>query len=401
MLVVGQIALSLVLLLGAGLFARTLHSIVNIDPGFETKNLSIAQFRFGSAASHAYDETSAAQFQQALQERLLATPAVKDATWVAHAPLMDAPFEGENGATRYWPDDGSASIVKVNGRPGLRVRDQGNPAASNLVAPNYFATLRVPLLYGRAFTEQDIRDDTAVIIINEALARRHWPGENPIGKSLIIPARKYEIVGVAKNARNTLLHAANEPYLYLPLPQKEGILGSSLLVKSDAAPAALASTLRTTVRSLDPELKIDVIQYTDVLKRPFKPLLLGTSLASLAGALALALAVMGLYGVTAFAVVQRTREIGVRMALGAQSADVVRLVLRQGLRLVIIGVAIGLSLSAAATRVLAAALFGISPTDPLTFVAITLLLGLVAMLACWVPARRATRVDPLVALRCE
>jgi len=402
MLVVGQIALSLVLLLGAGLFARTLLSVVRLDPGFETKNLSVVQFRFGSPDSRGYDETRAAQFQQALQERLLATPNVKGAVWVGHAPLMDEPFDRDYTEDIYWPDDGSASIVNINGVTGIRARGPGNLAARNVVAPNYFAGLGAPLLHGRAFTEEDTSDNKAVVIINEALARRHWPGESPIGKSLITQGRKWEIVGVAKNARTRLFHAANEPYFYLPAPSKEGRFGLSLLVRSNAAdPAALAATLRTTVRSLDPKLRIDVLPYEDVLKRPIKPLLLVASLASSAGALALALAVMGLYGVTAFVVVQRTHEIGVRMALGARAADVVRLVLRQGLWLVIIGVAIGLSLSVAATRVLGAALFGVSPTDPITFVVITLLLGLVALLACWVPARRATKVDPLVALRHE
>jgi putative ABC transport system permease protein len=402
LLVVGQIALSLVLLLGAGLFARTLLSVVKIDPGFETKNLSVVKFRFGAPGSHDYDETSAAQFQRELQERLLATPLVKGAVWVGHVPLMDEPFDPDPGDARYWPDDGSASIVTMNGRPGIRARDPGNPATSNAVAPNYFAALGVPLLYGRAFTEQDTLDDKAVVVVNEALARRHWPGESPIGKSLITLGRKWEIVGVAKNTRSSLLYAANDPYLYRPLPSKEGRFGLWLLVRSEAAdPAAMAATLQTIVRSLDPKLKIEVLQFEDVLKRPFKPLLTVAWLASAAGVLALALAVMGLYGVTAFVVVQRTHEIGVRMALGARAADVVRLALRQGLRLVIIGVAIGLSLSVAATRVLAAALFGVSPTDPLTFVATTLLLGLVALLACWVPARRATKVDPLVALRHE
>ena len=402
MLVVGQIALSLVLLLGAGLFARTLLSVVKLDPGSETKNLSVVRFRFGAPDSHDYNETRATQFQQALQERLLATPTVKAAVWVGHVPLMDEPFDRDHTEGVYWPDDGGASIVNINGVPVVRVRSAGNSVASNVVAPNYFAALGVPLLYGRAFTEQDTRDNNAVVIVNEALARRHWPGESPIGKSLITGGRKWEIVGVAKNTRTRLFHAANEPYFYFPLPSKEGRFGLSLLVRSDSAdPAALAAILRTTIQSLDPKLKIEVLQFEEILERPIKPLLLVVSLASLAGLLALALAVMGLYGVTAFVVVQRTHEIGVRMALGARAADVVRLVLRQGLRLVIVGVAIGLSLSIAATRVLAAALFGVSPTDPLTFVVITSLLGLVALLACWVPARRATKVDPLVALRSE
>jgi predicted permease len=399
LLVVGQVALSLVLLVGAGLFARTLLHIMTIDPGFETKNLSIVQFRYDLLGN---DETRVAQFQQALQERLLATPMVKDAVWVRRVPLMRNSLVGDPVNSDDYFLEGSASIANVGGRPGILVRDgtPHNSAASNEVSPNYFAALGIPLLYGRAFTEQETRDDAAVVVINESLQRRHWQGENPVGKFLIIGDRKWEIVGVAKDTRNTLGKPANEPYLYRPLPRSVP-LGLRLLVKSDSAPGALAVMLRTTIRSLDPKLKIEVRQFADILKGAFSALSIGTMLASLFGVFALALAVMGLYGVTAFSVVQRTHEIGVRMALGAQTADVVRLVLRQGLRLVIIGIAIGLLISVAATRVLAAALFGISPIDPLTFVAITLLLGLVALLACWIPARRATKVDPLVALRYE
>jgi putative ABC transport system permease protein len=391
-LVVGQIALSLVLLVGAGLFARTLLYVTSTVPGFETKDLSVVAFRFGSPGP---GETSIAQFQRELQERLLAMPLVKEIVWVGHVP-PSGPLDDESSDFRYWPDDGRAFIE--NGRMAIVNGDPGHAAASNVVSPQYFAALGVPLLYGRTFTEQENRDDTAVVVINEAFQRRHWPGENPVGKSIFARGRKWEIVGVVKD--HTLLNAANEPYCYLPVPLKERI-NLRLLVRSDAAPDALAATLPMTVRSLDPKLKIEVRQYPDVLKAAFGPLWMATPLASLAGALALTLAVMGLYGVTAFVVVQRTHEIGVRMALGAQAADVVRLVLRQGLRLVIIGVALGLLLSAVGTRVLAHALYGISPTDPLTFGVITFLLGVVALLACGIPARRATNVDPMVALRRE
>jgi MacB-like periplasmic core domain len=265
-----------------------------IDPGFETKNLSVAQFRFNSPDSSEYDETSAAQFQRELEERLLATPLVKGAVWVGHAPLMDEPLDPDPGDASYYLDDGSASIGKVNGATVITARTPPNRATSNAVAPNYFAALGVPLLSGRTFTEEDTRDNRAVVIVNEALARRHWPGESPIGKSLITRGRKWEIVGVAKNTRSSLLYAANDPYLYRPLPCKEGRFGLWLLVKSEAAdPAAVAATLRTTVRPLDPKLKIEVLQFEDLLKRPFKPLLTGALLASLAGVLALALAVMG------------------------------------------------------------------------------------------------------------
>jgi predicted permease len=395
MLVVGQIALSLVLLLGAGLFARTLLHLGTINYGFETKNLSVVDFR-RSPGSTGYDETRAFQFQQALEERLLAAPMVKDVVWVRRLPIRFL-YDDDPGKSILYGPDASAFEVATNGMV-IAKRGMADVAAHNVVTPNYFAALGIPLLYGRTFAEQEIRDDKTVVIINEELARRHWQGENPVGKSLWVNDGVKEIVGVVKD--HTLPNAANEPYLYLPARLKDR-RGLRLLVKSDTNSDAVAATLRATIRSLDPKLKIIVRQYEDALKDMFRPLWLGASLSSLAGLLALALAVMGLYGVTAFMVVQRTREIGVRIALGAQAADVVRLVLRQGLLLVIIGVALGLLISLAATRVLAAALYGISPTDPLTFGSITLLLGLVALLACWIPARRATRVDPLVALRHE
>ena len=322
-------------------------------------------------------------------------------------PLQHGPFGGRN-PVRYGTD-GPPLRVGPNGGEFIVDGGTGNFADSNEVAPNYFAALGIPLLYGRTFTEQENRDEAAVVVINEALARRHWPGENPVGKPLWTKFGRKEIIGVAKDTQNSLWKAANEPFFYLPLPRTRR-LGLGLLVKSDAAPGAVAAMLRTTIQSIDPKLNPHIQQFDDMLKDWIGPLRVVTSLASLLGVLALALAVMGLYGVTALAVVQRTHEIGVRMALGAQAADVVRLVLRQGLRLALIGVAIGLLISVGATRVLAAlvaarllsaALFGISSTDLPTLGAVTLLLGLVALVACWVPARRATRVDPLVALRCE
>ena len=417
MLVVGQIALSLVLLLGAGLFGRTILHMMTIDPGFEPKNLTTVRFNFGAPGSPHYDETRAAQFQRDLHERLVATPMVKDVVWASRGPLRVEPIENPRDSIRYGLDvegrtfkvhqDGAGEVAVAEIRQFTRGPDgklsmkeeEINFASHNEVSPNYFAVFGIPLLYGRTFTEQETRDEAAVVVINEALQRRHWPGENPVGKSIWAGFGIKEIIGVAKD--NRLLNAQNKPFIYQPLPLKNGRLGLEPIVRSDASPGALAATLRTTIQSLDPKLQIEVRQFSEQLKDMFRFLLLGTSLASLVGVIALALAVIGLYGVTSFVVLQRTHEIGVRMALGAQATDVMRLVMRQGLRLVIIGVAIGLLISALAMRVLDAALFGISPTDPLTFGAISLLLGLVALLACWIPARRATKVDPLVALRCE
>jgi ABC-type lipoprotein release transport system permease subunit len=405
-LVVGQIALSLVLLFGVGLFGRAILHMMTVDPGFESRNISEVAFNFGAPGSPRYDETRAAQFQRDLRERLVATPMVKDAVWASRPPLRVEPIEDPRDSMRYGLDvEGRTFKVHPDGmveetRQGTRGPDgklimkeeEHNFASHNEVSPNYFAVFGIPLLYGRTFTEQE----TAVVVINEALQRRHWPGENPVGKSLwAAPSGINVIIGVVKD--NRLLNAQDKPCLYMSLKNDP----ARLFVRSDASPDALAATLRTTIKSLDPKLQIQVHQFSEQIKEMFRLLLLGTSLASLVGVLALVLAVLGLYGVTSFVVVQSTHEIGVRMALGAQAADVMRLVMRQGLRLVIIGVAIGLLISALAMRVLDATLFGISPTDPLTFGITSLLLGLVTMLACWVPARRATKVDPLVALRHE
>jgi putative ABC transport system permease protein len=412
MLVVGQFALSLVLLLGAGLFARTLIHMRTTGSGFETKNLAVVEFNFRSPGSPPLVDARKGNFRRELEERLAAMPMVKDIVWFSRLTLPE-PIDNPRIYFRYGLDVKGRTIqVLPNGTivhkreltreadGKLSTREEAvNFAKHNEVSPNYFAVLGMPLLYGRTFTEQEAGDEAAVVIINEALQRRHWPGENPVGKSIWMNNGIKEIIGVAKE--NTLLNSGNEPYLYLPVSLQNGLLNLRVLVRSDAAPGAIGAMLQTAIQSLDPKLQIKIRRFSDILKDALRALWVGTSLASLVGVIALVLAVMGLYGVMAFLVVQRTHEIGVRMALGARSVDVVRLVLRQGLRLVIIGTAIGLLISAAVTHVLSAALFGISPTDPLTFGVITLLLVLVALLACWIPARRATKVDPLVALRCD
>jgi putative ABC transport system permease protein len=380
-LVVGQIATSLMLFLGAGLFARALMHAMTIDPGFETKNLSSVVFNFQSLGS---DETRVAQFQSNLKERLAASPMVKELVWVGNVPLGGSLRSSSYGPEGHKPIEGEPKVSATN----------------NVVSPNYFAALGIPLLFGRTFSESDTNSDSAVVIINEALARRHWSGENPVGKYLWIDDRAREVIGVAKDTRNTRLDIADEPYYYLPATVRNRI-GLKLLVKSDTDPGTLAEMLRMTIRSLAPKLKIETNSLENEMKEAYGPLRLGTAVAGLFGVLALALATMGLYGIMAFMVGQRTHEIGVRMALGAQPSDVVRLVLRQGLRLVIIGVALGLTISLPATRVLSSALYGISPTDPLTFSIITILLVIVGSLACWIPAQRATKVDPLTAIRYE
>jgi predicted permease len=352
---------------------------MNLHPGFDIENNWVIEYDLNRRG---YDQARAAQFNRDIEERIEAIPSVKAVVWVATAPLGDS---------RSFTNIGIAGHKPPPGAPVLE-------SQYNTVSPNYFSALSVPLLRGRAFNEDEINAGRPVIVISESLARAHWPNEDPLGKRLWVPHEgSAEVVGVAGDS---LLHAGHAPYFYQPVrPQDQ--LNLRLLVKTDADSPAIGAALKESVQSLEPKLKVMVRRHEADLNDKFGPIQLGATLSSLFGILALALAAMGLYGVMAYAVEQRTHEIGVRMALGARAADVLRLVLRQGMTLAAIGVLIGVIGSAAATRILRAALYGISPTDPLTFIAITLILGAVAVLACYIPARRATRVDPMVALREE
>jgi putative ABC transport system permease protein len=279
----------------------------------------------------------------------------------------------------------------------------GTTANYYQVSPGYLRVMQIRLVRGRLFMEQDSATSPPVVLINETMARRFFPDEDPIGKRLDISGPTYmrEIVGVVGDVKQESLRTPTPPQVYEPFSQKPE-RSFHVLLRVSANPAQFAETVRQEVRAIDNAQPIsearpmEAIVAQSLTRDRFSALILGAF-----GCLALILAAVGIYGVIAYSVAQRTNEIGVRMALGAQGADVVRLVLRQGLRLVIIGVVIGLLISTVATRVLAAVLFGISPIDPGAFGVIALLLSLVALLACWIPARRATKVDPLVALRCE
>jgi len=378
-LVVAQVAVSMVLLVGAGLFVRALHRAMNLHPGFDINNNWVIEF---DLRRRGYDQARAARFNRDLQARIEAMPSVKAVVWVGDAPLGDR---------RSFTDIGIAGHKPAPGEP--RVESQ-----YNTVSPNYFSALSVPLLRGRAFSEEDVNAGSPVVVISESLARAYWPKEDPLGKRLWVPAEgSAEIVGVAKDS---LLHAGYAPYFYQPA-RPGNQLGLRLLVKTVADSTAMFAALKESALALDSELKVSVKRHEADVKDKFGPIQLGAALSSLFGLLALALAALGLYGVMAYAVEQRTHEIGVRMALGAHPADVLRLALRQGMTLAAIGVLVGLMGSAAATRILKAALYGVSPTDPGAFVAITLLLCAVAFIACYIPARRATKVDPVVSLRHE
>ncbi|MBO0724492.1 MAG: ABC transporter permease, partial [Blastocatellia bacterium] len=279
------------------------------------------------------------------------------------------------------------------------------------VAPGYFAAMGIPLLAGRDFTDADDMERPGVAIINEAAAKRFWPNENPLGKRITIgmgrEAKLYgkavsrEIIGVAGNVKHEQLRDDFQPELYVPawhLPAPNMFL----IVRGKAPAESLISSIRRAAQSIDPEQPIRRAQLLETaIARTVAPQRLLASLLSLFAGLALALAMIGIYGVMSYNVAQRTQEIGIRMALGAQGSDVLKLITRQGMKLVFIGIALGLLASFALTRLMKSLLFGVNATDPLTFGIVMLMLALVALLACYIPGRRATKVDPLIALRCE
>jgi predicted permease len=379
-LVVGQIALSLVLLVSAGLCVRTLRNAQAINPGFTTENLLTAKLDLGRQN---YSETQGRMFYQQLLERMGGMPGVE-----AVSLAMTVPLQGSS--------KGNSVVVDKRGQFNIRY---------NIVTPGYLDTMGIPLLLGRRFNEQDNAQAPRVAIVNETFARYAWPNESPVGKIFEWKDRagdqQIEIIGVARDAKSQDLFQSPPNIAYFPLAQKyDG--GMTLHLRAATKPEQLLAATQQEIRALDPKLPVYNVKTLEQYRRDaLSDTRIQTVLIVGFGLLALALASLGLYGVLSFGVAQRTREIGIRMALGANRSDVLRLVIGQGFKLISIGVALGLLGALAATRVLQSLLYGVSPTDPATFVGITALLLLVALLACWIPARRATKVDPMVALRCE
>jgi putative ABC transport system permease protein len=279
----------------------------------------------------------------------------------------------------------------------------------NVVGPGYFETMRIPIFRGRSFTGQDRQGAPGVVIVNEAFAQRYWSGQDPIGKRLSLgwaqeggqPIYPLEVIGVAKDGKYVTLGEDPRPFVYYPHRQNYEA-AMTVLVRTTGDPKTLVEAVRNEVRALDPHLPtFDVKTLTEHMGITLLPVRLAATLLGIFGFLALLLAAVGIYGVVSYSVSQRTHEIGIRMALGARAWDVLRLVIAQGLSLTLIGVAIGLAAAFGATRFLTFLLYGISPTDPLTFVGLSALLAAVALLACYIPARRAMKVDPMVALRYE
>jgi macrolide transport system ATP-binding/permease protein len=387
-LVVAQVTISLVVLICAGLFIRNLSQARHTDPGFQTENLVAMMINPGLLS---YDQETARRYFRELQRRVEAQPGVRAAALASELPLMDS-------------RQSRGPVVKEG--EADPPPNQGVISECSFVTPKYFETVRTPLVLGRDFTDHDTADAPAVVIVNQEFARRFYgTAENAMGKRFRFEQGTplMEIVGVAKDGRYGSLYEDRQPYMFLPFYQHQRTAMTLLIsAQSSAALPSVVESARREIAQLDARLPVGGVMMADEnLSLAFWAPRVAAGMATTFGVLALVLATMGLYSVMTYAVSQRTHEIGIRMALGARLRDVVRLVVSQGMRMALVGVVLGLAGAFALTRVLASLLLGVGTTDPVTFVGVPVLLVAVALLACLVPARRAARVDPLVALRHE
>jgi len=380
--------LTLVLLVGAGLLIRSFWRLQQVDPGFKTDN--VLTLRLSLPRSRYTDGAQAASFFDRLQERLAALPGV-----VAVSATTDIMLQRL----------ATSSNFTIENRPP-DPSEQSLELPFDRVQPNYFQTMGIQLLQGRTFTAQDGPNSPRVGIVNEAFVKRYFPNEDPIGKRFAFcnggpDAQWIAIVGVVRDTKRQGVDQPIRIESWMPLAQSPA-RSMEVVLRTTGDPLALGNPAREAVWSIDRDLPIPRMQTveqnlsTRVAQRRLNMLLLG-----LFASVALVLAAVGIYGVMNYTVTQRTNEIGIRVALGAQTRDVLRLVVGEGMILALLGVVIGLVMTFAFTRLMASLLFGVSASDPLTFAAIAALLFGVALLACWIPARRATHVDPMVALRYE
>ena len=389
LLIVGEVALSVVLLVGAGLLFRSFLQLQAVNTGFTPQQVLTG--RLTPAGANYRTDADYISFYDKTIQRISATPGVAAVGAINTLPLDKGPTAG----------------FRIEGRPPLTT-DKWPGGNYRTVSTDYFRAMNIPIVQGRAFTDRDTETAPLVAIVNQALAQRDFPNDNPIGKRINLGNTNqqgqpvwFEIVGVAADVRSLELREPATPEFYLSALQDS--FGSMFVViRSTVEPTAVAGAIRQAAAEVDKSAAVSDIKTMDhivsaaVTQPRFNLFLLG-----LFSCIALLLSAAGIYGVTAYSVAQRTHEFGIRMALGAQVGDVLRMIIRQGMLLISVGVAVGLAASFALTRLLRTLLFGVSATDPLTFVAITVLLTLVALVACYVPARRATKVDPLTALRYE
>jgi putative ABC transport system permease protein len=382
LLVIAEVALALVLLIGAGLMVRSFRNLLEIDPGFRPEGAATAQVGL-SPARYAGTPQRMQFFQQVLAN-IRTIPGVRYAGAVTTLPM--------SGLQR-------RETFFIEGRE-MPIQDQ--MASMDIVTPGYFQAMGIRLLQGRVFTERDQKGIPPTVVIDESMARRYWPGESPVGKRLGLPdvyETNAEIIGVVAGVRRGGLDREISPQLYVPLGV-DSTPSMSLVVRTDNDASSLASALHAAVWAVDREQPLSPVRtLEDLVRQSVSQRLFNMRLMETFAALALVLAIVGIHGVLSYWVAQRRQEIGVRMAMGGKRLDILKLVLGRGMSLTAVGLGLGLAMALVLSRIVASLLFGVSPTDPLTFTALSLLLAAVALLACLLPARRAMSVDPIVALR--
>jgi putative ABC transport system permease protein len=383
--VVVQIALALVLLVGGALFIKSFYKLLQVDPGFKTENLLTLEYRL---PRNKYVEVPAQwEFHRQVVEQLRAVPGVESAALIRGLPLT-----GNSGSVRFTLPDRETPP-----------RGQEPQAQVNTATPDYFATIGIPFVTGRLFGDDDRLDTPVVYVINQTMAQRFWPGQDPVGKQIkfVGDDAPGTVVGVVGDAKHDWLSEEQRPQIYNCYSQSPGLF-ATVVVRTKVEPLSLSQAVREAVWKVDkdqPVWKVRTLASLlafNVADKRFLMLLMVVF-----ASLALTITAIGLYGVVNYTVGRRTHEIGIRMALGARAADVLKLVISQGMRLTLTGVGIGLIASFALTRFIQTLLFGVSATDTLTFTCVSALLGGVALLACYIPARRAAKVDPSIALRHE
>ena len=415
LLVVGQMALTLILLVAAGLLGKSFYRLLQVDPGFRTESAVAMEL---SRPSPGVDKKRYQEFMQAYQ-RLKEHGIAPDTTVQLSAEeenqkqrlfqeqLLDRlgqlPGVSAVGTTNLLPlrGDGPDGTFFINNNPA-----KSGSADFRLASAGYFAAMGIPLLRGRTFDRSDQPNSPHAALISESMAGKYWPNENPIGQAIQFgnmdgDLRLLHVVGVVGDVHDRGVDAATSPTVYANSLQRPPSSSIAVVVRARVPPSALVPSMRQAVRSLDPQLPmnfktLDQVFSSSLDQRRFSLVIFGVF-----GCVALLLAAMGIYGVTNYSVTQRTHEIGIRMALGARVGDVLKLVLRNGMSLALIGAALGVAGAFAITRVMSSLLFGVAPTDLATFTAVVVVLVVVAFVACYIPARRATKVDPLVALRYE
>jgi putative ABC transport system permease protein len=389
LLVTAEVAISLVLLIGAGLLINSFLRLRNVDPGFRADNLLTMKIVLPEPKYEEMERRTA--FYTDLIGRVQSLAGVRSAAVTTNLPLYR---------------QGNSISISIEGRPAPPP-GQELIVVTRIVSPGYFDTMSIPLLRGRQVSTQDTETTPNVVVISETMARRFWPGEDAVGKHIAAgrvrtPEDWIQVVGVVKDVRQFELNAEPKPQMYLSYRQAGFFEPRDLVVKTDVDPASMAATVRKAVWEIDKDQPVSNIRTMEeiladsIARQRFSMLLL-----AIFAAVALVLAAVGIYGVMSYSVAQRTREIGIRMALGAQTGTVLKLAIGYGMKLVIAGIVIGLIAAFALTRVMSTLLFGVTATDPTTFTLISLLLIAVAVLASYVPARRATRVNPIIALRYE